>query len=362
MKIGSPKEIKNNEYRIGLNPSSVKVLIEDGHEVFIETNGGEGIGCSDEDYIRAGAKITSAEELFTSSELIVKVKEPVAQELCCLNKDHILFTYLHLAGNEANAVALAKTGVTALAYETVTSDFEPLPLLSPMSEIAGQLAFVVGSNYLLKHNKGMGKLLGYSDKIDAATVTVVGAGAAGKQAILKAVASGANVKIIDLSEEKLAQLESEFGSSNINYILSSPRAIFEAVKTTDLLIGAVYVIGKTAPKVFTQDMIKAMKPGSVFVDISIDQGGCSETSKPTTHDNPIYVYEDVIHYCVTNMPGSVPVTSTNALNTVTLPYIRNIANNGLKDAFQNDPGLRGGLNIQDGKIVHQSVIDSLEID
>ena len=362
MKIGSPKELKNNEYRIGLTPNSVKVLIEDGHEVFIETKGGEGIGCSDEAYIQAGAKITSAEELFISAELIIKVKEPVSKELNYLNKDHILFTYLHLAGNASQAVALAETGVTAIAYETVTSDGEPLPLLSPMSEIAGQLAFVVGSNYLLKHNMGVGKLLGYSNELDSAIVTVVGAGAAGKQAILKAVANGAHVKIIDLSAQKLTELESEFGSSNIEYIKSSPAAILAAVKQTDLLIGAVYVVGKTAPKVFSVDMIKSMKPGSVFVDISIDQGGCSETSKPTTHDNPIYVFEDVVHYCVTNMPGSVPVTSTNALNRVTLPYIRKIAKHGLKDAFQNDPGLMKGLNIQNGKIVHQSVIDSLSIE
>ena len=361
MKIGSPKEIKNNEYRIGLTPSSVKVLVEDGHEVFIETKAGQGIGCSDEDYFRAGAKITSAEEMYLQSELIIKVKEPVSTELDFINKDHILFTYLHLAGNASQAIALAETGVTAIAYETVTSDTDKLPLLSPMSEIAGQLAFVVGSNYLLKHNMGIGKLLGYSDDLDSAIVTVVGAGSAGKQAISKAIVNGAHVKIIDLSEEKLIELESEFGSFHIEYIKSSPAAIFEAVKHTDLLIGAVYEVGKTAPKVFTTDMIKSMKPGSVFVDISIDQGGCSETSKPTTHDNPIYVFEDVIHYCVTNMPGSVPITSTNALNKVTLPYIKKIAKQGLIDAFENDPGLMRGLNIQDGKIVHQSVIDSLSI-
>ena len=361
MKIGSSKELKNNEYRIGLTPSSVKVLVEDGHEVFIETKGGEGIGCSDEDYIQAGAKITSAEELFISSELIIKVKEPLSKELNFINKNHILFTYLHLAGNESQAIALAETGVTAIAYETVTSDHNLLPLLSPMSEIAGQLAFFVGSNYLLKHNMGVGKLLGYSNELDSTVVTVVGAGSAGKQAISKAVTNGAHVKIIDLSEQKLAELKSEFGSNNIEYIKSSPEAIFEAVKKTDLLIGAVYVVGKTAPKVITLDMIKAMKPGSVFVDISIDQGGCSETSKPTTHDNPIYLFEDVVHYCVTNMPGSVPVTSTNALNKVTLPYIRKIAKQGLKIAFEDDPGLMRGLNIIEGKIVHQSVIDSLSI-
>ena len=361
MKIGSPKELKNNEYRVGLNPSSVKVLIEDGHEVFIETNGGHGIGCSDEDYIRAGAKITTAEELYLHSELIIKVKEPVLQELEHINKNHILFTYLHLAGNPSHALALAETGVTALAYETVTSDNERLPLLSPMSKIAGQLSFMVGSNYLLKNNSGLGKLLGFSSDFNSGTVTVVGAGAAGREAISKAIANGANVKIIDLSEHKLSQLELEFGSNRIEYIKSSPAAILNAVKETDLLIGAVYDVGRAAPKVITSDMIKAMRSGSVFVDISIDQGGCSETSKPTTHDNPTYIYEDVIHYCVTNMPGSVPVTSTHALNQVTLPYIRKIAKKGLKDALIDDKGLMSGLNIQAGKIVHESVIDSIGI-
>ena len=361
MKIGSPKELKNNEYRVGLNPSSVKVLIEDGHEVFIETNGGHGIGCSDEDYIRAGANITTAEELYLHSELIIKVKEPVLQELEHINKNHILFTYLHLAGNPSHALALAETGVTALAYETVTSDNERLPLLSPMSKIAGQLSFMVGSNYLLKNNSGLGKLLGFSSDFNSGTVTVVGAGAAGREAISKAIANGANVKIIDLSEHKLSQLELEFGSNRIEYIKSSPAAILNAVKETDLLIGAVYDVGRAAPKVITSDMIKAMRSGSVFVDISIDQGGCSETSKPTTHDNPTYIYEDVIHYCVTNMPGSVPITSTQALNQVTLPYIRKIATKGLKEALMDDMGLMSGLNIQAGKIVHESVIDSIGI-
>ena len=361
MKIGSPKELKNNEYRVGLNPSSVKVLIEDGHEVFIETNGGHGIGCSDEDYIRAGANIITAEELYLHSELIIKVKEPLLQELEHINKNHILFTYLHLAGNPSHALALAETGVTALAYETVTSDNERLPLLSPMSKIAGQLSFMVGSNYLLKNNSGLGKLLGFSSDFNSGTVTVVGAGAAGREAISKAIANGANVKIIDLSEHKLSQLELEFGSNRIEYIKSSPAAILNAVKETDLLIGAVYDVGRAAPKVITSDMIKAMRSGSVFVDISIDQGGCSETSKPTTHDNPTYIYEDVIHYCVTNMPGSVPITSTQALNQVTLPYIRKIATKGLKEALMDDMGLMSGLNIQAGKIVHESVIDSIGI-
>ena len=359
MRIGSPKELKNNENRIGLNPNSVKILIEDGHEVFIGTNGGQGIGCLDQDYRELGAKIVSPEELFHSSELIIKVKEPTLEEINLLHKDHLLFTYLHLAGDAHHALALAETGLTALAYETVTSDRGALPLLSPMSEIAGQLAYVVGSNCLLKHNRGVGKLLGYSDKLDPGTVTIIGAGSAGTQAISMAVNNGARIKVIDLSEERLKELESKFGSNNIEYISSSPLAIQEAVKQTDLLIGAVYVIGKTAPKVITSEMIKCMQPGSVFVDISIDQGGCSETSKPTTHDNPTYVFENVVHYCVTNMPGSVPVTSTNALNEVTLPYIRSIANKGLENALRDDLGLREGLNIQNGKIVHQSVIDSL---
>ncbi len=359
MRVGSPKEIKNNENRIGLTPDSAKVLIDDGHEVFIETGAGEGIGCLDSFYEEVGADIVSLEDLYKNSELIIKVKEPTRQEHKLLNSDHTLFTYLHLAGDKELTLSLAKTGLTAIAYETVTSDEVHLPLLSPMSKIAGQLAFVVGSYNLLSQNQGIGKLLGFDSQFDSGTVTIVGAGTAGVQSLIMAKRNNAKINVIDVSEDKLNELKKSFGEENIQYIKSSEHTILEAVAETDLLIGAVHVLGKSAPKIITQEMIKEMPSGSVFVDISIDQGGCGQTSKPTTHDEPTYLTHDVIHYCVTNMPGSVPITSTFALNKATLPYVRLIAEKGLEEAFILDEGLQEGLNIKNGKVVHKSVIESL---
>ena len=359
MRVGSPKEIKNNENRIGLTPDSAKVLIDDGHEVFIETGAGEGIGCLDSFYEEVGADIVSLEDLYKNSELIIKVKEPTRQEHKFLNSNHTLFTYLHLAGDKELTLSLAKTGLTAIAYETVTSDKVHLPLLSPMSKIAGQLAFVVGSYNLLSQNQGIGKLLGFDSQFDSGTVTIVGAGTAGVQSLIMAKRNNAKINVIDVSEDKLNELKKSFGEENIQYIKSSEDTILEAVAETDLLIGAVHVLGKSAPKIITQEMIKEMPSGSVFVDISIDQGGCGQTSKPTTHDEPTYLTHDVIHYCVTNMPGSVPITSTFALNKATLPYVRLIAEKGLEEAFILDEGLQEGLNIKNGKVVHKSVTESL---
>jgi alanine dehydrogenase len=359
MRVGSPKEIKNNENRIGLTPDSAKVLIDDGHEVFIETGAGEGIGCLDSFYEEVGADIVSLEDLYKNSELIIKVKEPTRQEHKLLNSDHTLFTYLHLAGDKELTLSLAKTGLTAIAYETVTSDEVHLPLLSPMSKIAGQLAFVVGSYNLLSQNQGIGKLLGFDSQFDSGTVTIVGAGTAGVQSLIMAKRNNAKINVIDVSEDKLNELKKSFGEENIQYIKSSEDTILEAVAETDLLIGAVHVVGKSAPKIITHEMIKEMPSGSVFVDISIDQGGCGQTSKPTTHDEPTYLTHDVIHYCVTNMPGSVPITSTFALNKATLPYVRLIAEKGLEEAFILDEGLQEGLNIKNGKVVHKSVTESL---
>jgi alanine dehydrogenase len=359
MRVGSPKEIKNNENRIGLTPDSVKALIDDGHEVFIETGAGEGIGCLDSFYEEVGADIVSLEDLYKNSELIIKVKEPTRQEHKLLNSDHTLFTYLHLAGDKELTLSLAKTGLTAIAYETVTSDEVHLPLLSPMSKIAGQLAFVVGSYNLLSQNQGIGKLLGFDSQFDSGTVTIVGAGTAGVQSLIMAKRNNAKINVIDVSEDKLNELKKSFCEENIQYIKSSEDTILEAVAETDLLIGAVHVVGKSAPKIITHEMIKEMPSGSVFVDISIDQGGCGQTSKPTTHDEPTYLTHDVIHYCVTNMPGSVPITSTFALNKATLPYVRLIAEKGLEEAFILDEGLQEGLNIKNGKVVHKSVIESL---
>ena len=359
MRVGSPKEIKNNENRIGLTPDSAKVLIDDGHEVFIETGAGEGIGCLDSFYEEVGADIVSLEDLYKNSELIIKVKEPTRQEHKFLNSNHTLFTYLHLAGDKELTLSLAKTGLTAIAYETVTSDEVHLPLLSPMSKIAGQLAFVVGSYNLLSQNQGIGKLLGFDSQFDSGTVTIVGAGTAGVQSLIMAKRNNAKINVIDVSEDKLNELKKSFGEENIQYIKSSEDTILEAVAETDLLIGAVHVVGKSAPKIITHEMIKEMPSGSVFVDISIDQGGCGQTSKPTTHDEPTYLTHDVIHYCVTNMPGSVPITSTFALNKATLPYVRLIAEKGLEEAFILDEGLQEGLNIKNGKVVHKSVTESL---
>ena len=360
MKIGIPKEIKNNEHRVGLTPESVKKLTKQNNEVFVERDAGAEIGFDNDDYRSAGALVLeTASKVYSQSELIVKVKEPMPEEFEYLSNQHTLFTYFHLAGNKEQAKELVKTGITAIAYETVTAEDGSLPLLAPMSAIAGQIGFVVGSYFLLKPNKGIGVLLDSIGDIEPRVVTVIGAGVAGTEAIKKAAASGAYVKIIDLSEEKLQQLRQTFGEDKIEYIISTPETVAAALVSSDLVIGSVYVIGKEAPKVITKEMISKMKPGSVLVDIAIDQGGCIETSRPTTHDNPTFVYEDVVHYCVTNMPGAVPLTATLALNEATLPYIKDLCKKGVKSALEDDCHLQNGLNVKDGKIIHPSLIGVL---
>ena len=360
MKIGVPKEIKNNEFRVGLTPESVAKLVDFNHEVFIETNAGAEIGFFDSDYKTAGANIVnSAEELYNQSELIIKVKEPVPEEFKYLRNDQTVFAYLHLAGDPVNGLNLTKTGVTGIALETVTADDGSMPLLSPMSEIAGQLSVIVGSYFLLKPNSGMGTLIGSINDLEPRTITIIGAGVAGTEAIKKAVDNGATVKIIDLSSEKLNLIKDRFGKKNIDYIISSESSIQDAIKESDMVIGAVYVIGKQAPKVIKRSMLKLMKSGTVMVDISIDQGGCFESSKPTTHDNPTYSEDGIIHYCVTNMPGAVPLTATESLNKATLPYILELANKGVETAIKENPHLANGLNIQNGQIIHESVREAL---
>ena len=361
MIIGVPKEIKNNEFRVGLTPDSVKKLTAENHEVFIEESAGAIIGFSNVDYENSGAKILkSAKEIYESSELIIKVKEPLPSEFKYLSKNNILFTYLHLAGNKDQSIKLANTGVTGIAYETVTANDGSLPLLSPMSSIAGQLSIIVGSYFLLKHNKGKGTLIGSVSDLEPRIITVIGAGVAGTEAIDKALSNKAHVKIIELSDNRLNELKDKFGNNNIEYIKSSPENISDALKVSDIVVGSVYIVGKKAPTVVTREMISNMKPGSVMVDISIDQGGCFETSKVTTHDNPTFLVDGVLHYCVANMPGSVPLTATEALNKVTLPYILDIANKGLEKSIKDDKNLFNGLNIRDGEIVHKSVKESLE--
>lgn len=362
MKIAVPKEVKNNEYRVGLTPSSVKSLIEDGHELFIETKAGAGIGFSDDHYIKSGATIIEDKDLlYKLANLIIKVKEPTPAEFPYFNNSHILFTYLHLAADKQNAIDLANTGITGIAYETITSNSGAMPLLAPMSNIAGQISIVVGSYFLLKPNKGLGIMFGNFEGIDKRIVTVIGAGVAGTEAIKKALANNAHVKVIDLSQEKLNCLRAELGNKDIEYIVSSKENILEALKVSDLVIGCVYVIGKEAPKVITKDMLSVMKEGSVIVDISIDQGGCIETSQPTTHDDPVFIEDGVVHYCVTNMPGAVPLTATLALNKATLQYVKKLANNGISNILKNDKHFANGLNISHGKIVHPAIIETLKL-
>ena len=362
MKIGVPKEIKNHEYRVGLTPESVKEIIKNNHEVFIQKDAGSEIGFSNESYEGAGATIIdNAKELYDASELIVKVKEPIPEEFKYLNSKHTVFAYLHLAGDPKTGLELASTGVTGIALETVTADNGTMPLLSPMSAIAGQLSVVVGSYHLLKPNKGMGILIGAFQDVEPRVVTVIGAGVAGTEAIEKAIDNKAHLKIIDLSEKRLNELERIYGNKNIEYILSTEASIKSALIESDLVIGAVYVIGKQAPKVVKNSMLKQMKPGAVMVDISIDQGGCFESSKPTTHANPTYDQDGIIHYCVTNMPGAVPLTATQALNKATLPYILELANRGIDNALAENKHLANGLNIKNSEVVHDAVKEALSI-
>ena len=360
MIIGVPKEIKNNECRVGLTPKSVSALSKN-HKVYIQKDAGAAIGFSNQTYIDSGAEILdTASDVYDGAELIVKVKEPLPEENQFLSSKNVLFTYLHLAGNKVNAKNLISTGVTGVAYETVTADDGSLPLLSPMSKIAGQISLVVGQYFLLKPNKGLGTLLGAIENVSAREVSVVGAGVAGTEAIKKGLSSGAHVNVLDISQNKLNELEKSFGTENISYIISNTDSISHAISKSDLVIGSVYVVGKEAPKVITKDMLKVMKPGSVLVDISIDQGGCVETSKPTTHDNPIFIEDDVVHYCVTNMPGAVPLTASLALNQATLPYVEKIADLGLSQALKEDLHLANGLNMANGIVKHDSVGAALD--
>ena len=357
MEIGVPAEVKNNEHRVGLTPDSAKTLTDLGHQIFVQSNAGHAIGFTNELYESSGAQILeSPSEVYNSSELIIKVKEPVEGEFQFLRNDLTLFTYLHLAGDTSQAKKLLATGVRGIAYETVTADDDSLPLLAPMSSIAGQLSIVVGSYHLLKPNNGRGTLV---SNLDPRIVTVIGAGVAGTEAVAKAKANDAQVKVIDLAQSKLDELKSKFGQEGMEYIISTSDSIRKAVAVSDLVIGSVYVIGKEAPKVVSKDMLTDMTEGSVMVDISIDQGGCFESSKPTNHDEPTFMEKGVLHYCVTNMPGAVPLTATNALNNATLPFIKELANKGIEKAFSENKHLMNGLNIQNGEIIHPAIKEAL---
>ncbi len=361
MRVGVPKEIKVHEYRVGLTPASVAELVAAGHEVFVEAGAGKGIDCPDNAYRKAGAEILpDAPSVFKAADMIVKVKEPQAQEIALLEPRHILFTYLHLAADKDQALGLMKSGATCIAYETVTSRTGALPLLKPMSEVAGRMSVQVGAHYLEKEPGGRGVLLGGVPGVAPAKVAILGGGVAGVNAAQMAVGLRADVTIYDISNERLAELDMHFGSQ-IKTAYASRDAIARAVDEAELVIGAVLVPGAAAPKLVTREMLKTMKRGSVLVDIAIDQGGCFETSKPTTHDDPVYVVEGVIHYCVANMPGAVARTSAFALNNATLPFALKIANLGAETAMAEDPHLANGLNVSGGKIRHEAVAEALDL-
>ena len=361
MRVGVPKEIKVHEYRVGMTPASITELVAAGHQVFVQTGAGNGIDCPDGAFRKAGAEILpDAPAVFAASDMIVKVKEPQASEIELLEPRHILFTYLHLAADKPQAEGLMKSGATCIAYETVTSRTGALPLLKPMSEVAGRMSVQVGAHYLEKEQGGRGVLLGGVPGVAPATVAILGGGVAGVNAAQMAVGMRADVTIYDISMERLAELDMFF-SSQIKTAYASRAAIANAVEKAELVIGAVLVPGAAAPKLVTRDMLKTMKRGSVLVDIAIDQGGCFETSHATTHADPVYEVDGVIHYCVANMPGAVARTSAFALNNATLPFALKIANLGAEEAMRQDPHLAAGLNVSGGKIRHEAVAEALDL-
>jgi alanine dehydrogenase len=359
MRIGVPREIKVHEYRVGLVPAGVRELTAAGHQVLIETGAGNGIGVDDAQYRAVGAAIAaSAAEVFQGADLIVKVKEPQPVECAMLRAGQVLFTYLHLAADPEQARALMKSGATAIAYETVTGPNGTLPLLTPMSEVAGRMSIQVGAASLQKAQGGFGILLGGVPGVPPARVVILGGGVSGTHAAEMAVGLRADVTVVDRSVDRLRELSAQFGAE-IQTAYSTTETIERLVRDADLVIGAVLVAGGAAPKLVTRAMIKTMKPGAVLVDISIDQGGCFETSRPTTHADPTFVVDGVIHYCVANMPGAVPRTSTLALTNATLPYVRSLADLGWQAAFRRDPGLAAGLNVHAGEITHEVVARAL---
>ena len=357
MIIGVPKETKTHEYRVGLTPTSVRELVAHGHQVIVETNAGAGIGAADPAYEKAGARIGDP---WQDAELIVKVKEPQPAERNKIRDRHVLFTYLHLAPDRAQAEDLMRSGAICIAYETVSRPGGGLPLLAPMSEVAGRMSVQVGASCLEKERGGMGILLGGVPGVPPAKITILGAGVSGSSAARMAVGSGARVYVLDRSLDALRNAEREFGARVVT-VHSSRDTLESHVLSADLVIGAVLVPGAAAPKLVTRQMVKAMKPGSVIVDIAIDQGGCLETSRPTTHADPTYIVDDVVHYCVTNMPGAVPRTSTYALNNATLPFVLALANKGWKRALAEDEHLRNGLNVAHGRITHPEVAAALNV-
>jgi alanine dehydrogenase len=354
MLVGVPKEIKDNEFRVGMTPTAVAELVHHGHEVIVEKSAGIGSGSADEEYARAGAEVVEkAGEIFSRAEMIVKVKEPLAEERALLRRGQILFTYLHLAPDLAQTRDLMASGATCIAYETVTGP-SGLPLLTPMSEVAGRLAPQVGAHALEKAQGGRGVLLGGVPGVAAANVLVLGGGVSGTHAATIAVGMGASVTVVDRSHEALRRLSAQFGSA-LRTVYSTRASIADLVTKADLVIGAVLLPGAAAPKLITRTMLSTMRAGAVIVDVAIDQGGCCETSRPTTHSHPTYVVDGIVHYCVANMPGAVARTSTFALNHATLPFTLALADKGWREALKDDADLRAGLNVHDGKVTCEPV-------
>jgi alanine dehydrogenase len=360
MLIGVPKEIKNHEYRVGLAPASVREVVHNGHEVLVERGAGAGIGAADAEFEAAGARmVNTAEEVFANAEMIIKVKEPQAVERAMLRPGQILFTYLHLAPDPEQTKDLVDSGAVCVAYETVTSPYGGLPLLAPMSKVAGRMAIQAGA-YCLEHpHGGLGMLLGGVPGVDPAKVVIIGGGVVGTHATHIAVGMGADVWVLDRNMDVLEAHWSHFGRST-NTVFSTRDALETHVLSADLVVCGVLIAGAATPKLITAEMVRNMKPGAVIVDVAIDQGGCSETSRATTHAEPTYVVDDVVHYCVANMPGGVPRTSTFALNNVTLPFVLTLAGKGYRQALLDDPHLLAGLNVHEGKITCREVAEALD--
>lgn len=362
MKIGLPKEIKDNEYRVGLTPAGVQALENAGHELFVQKSAGEGSGFTDEQYVKAGAELLdTADEIWQAGDMIVKVKEPVAPEYPRMRENQLLFTYLHLAPELELTKQMLERKVTGVAYETITDKHGRLPLLTPMSEVAGRMSVQVGATYLEKMNGGRGILLGGVPGVPAANVVIIGGGIVGTEAAKMAVGLGAKVTIIDRNLDRLRQLDDIF-LSKVQTLASSRYAIEEAISHADLVIGAVLVVGAAAPKLVTRDMLHLIPNGAVLVDVAVDQGGCFETTHATTHSNPTYYEEGVLHYCVANMPGAVPRTSTFALTNATLPYALDLANKGFEGAIRDDAGLAEGVNTYAGKLTYDAVAESQNLE
>ncbi len=361
MRIGVAKEIKAQEYRVALTPAGARELVQRGHEVVVETGAGLGSAFQDADYEATGARLASVDDVWERADLLLKVKEPIASEYPHLREGLVLFTYLHIAADEPLTRALAESGIAAVAYETVETDDRRLPLLAPMSEVAGRLAAQAGAHYLEKPKGGRGLLLGGVAGVAPGKVVVIGGGIVGYNAAVIALGLGAQVTILDRSVDRMRHLE-EILHGRVNLVMSSTLEIEGSIANADVVIGAVLIPGALAPKLLTREMVTGMKDGAVFCDVAIDQGGCAETSHATTHDDPVYVVDGVTHYCVANMPGAVPVTSTKALTNVTLPYVEAIADNGLATAVARDPALARGVNVLDGRITYEAVAEAHNLD